>query len=156
MLFIVRIATTVFLLTFSLFSAAITTEKEQDIKQLMSLIEIYKMPDSTVEIMSIGGINFEKKANPNISENTEREILGIIKSVVSEKTPELFKNVSSMIDSNYNHSEIKKLIVAVPSSIGGNDNALKRLATDIVPILKKWSRGVGVVIAKRVEKKISK
>jgi len=46
--------------------------------------------------------------------------------------------------------------VAVPSSIGGNDNALKRLATDIVPILKKWSRGVGVVIAKRVEKKISK
>ncbi|MBT7557373.1 hypothetical protein HN615_10660 [Candidatus Woesearchaeota archaeon] len=61
-----------------------------------------------------------------------------------------------MIDSNYNHSEIKKLIVAVPSSIGGNDNALKRLATDIVPILKKWSRGVGVVIAKRVEKKISK
>jgi len=107
-LFIVRIATTVFLLTFSLFSAAITTEKEQDIKQLMSLIEIYKMPDSTVEIMSIGVINFEKKANPNISENTEREILGIIKSVVSEKTPELFKNVSSMIDSNYNHSEIKK------------------------------------------------
>ena len=157
MLFIVRIATTVFLLTFSLFSAAITTEKEQDLQQLMQLMDVSKMPNEMAKVAINQAISFERIRNPNISANEEKIISSVIRSLTLTHTPALFEKLTPLFHKYYTHSDIKELIVFFESPIGKKYNKYSLLMTlEIMPIAQKWGVKLGIEAKNKVESELNR
>jgi len=157
MLYFVRTTTAIFLLTFSLFSTAITTEKEQDLQRLMKSMGVSKMPSLTAKIMIDQVIGFERKRNPNISTSEEKIITSVVNDLTLKYAPELFEKLTPLFGKHYTHSEVKELIAFFESPIGRKYNKASLLMVlEIMPISQEWGIKVGIKAANKVENELSK